>query len=74
MMTLGERYVTQWSSEPGKMFFAHYAIAGSIATFVLAFFLSKTIWWSVIFSVHVVLIILHLIVGLYIDIRLEEAA
>lgn len=71
-MALVDKYAAQWSSEPGKMCFAHYGIAGSVAAFILAFFIVETIWWPVIFPTHVALTILHLVVGLCIDIRLEE--
>lgn len=60
-------------AEPGKICFIAYSIAGSVAVLVLMFFTTKMIWWSVILPIHVVLVILHLIVGLYIDIRLEES-
>ena len=74
-MTLGKRYVTQWSNEPGKMSFIHYAVAGSIVAFILTLTLINTmLWWTVILPGHIALLILHLVVGLYIDIRLEVAA
>ena len=57
---------------PGKICFIAYSLTGSAAAFMLTFFATETIWWSVIFPIHVALVILHIVVGLYIDIRLEE--
>lgn len=72
MALVGKIYTDQWSNEPGRMCFIHYSIAGSIAAFVLTFFTIETIWWPIIFPSHVALAILHLVVGLYIDLKLEE--
>ena len=71
LVAIGRKYVTQWGSEPGMMCFAHYVVVGSTAAFVLVFFTITTIWWSVIFPIHVALTMLHLVVGLGIDIKLE---